>query len=135
MDMILVDQLNDLLNNDRNQLKQDNVKEIINKLVSKRDNLKENFVLNLPFNYNNEKEFSEFFQRMDMLTKELGDLKSDRTAILEKLKSQEGDNKSSIEIELSPLVLKSIHIKRQLSYIKCMISVEELKFECFNKSI
>jgi hypothetical protein len=123
----LVEQINDLLNNDRNQLKKEISSEIINKLISKRDNLKENFLLNLPFNYNNEKEFIDLYQRIEQLNINLKNLKTERSLISEKLADIHNEKETSIEKEIKPLIIQSIHIKRQLSYIKCMKKVEELK--------
>lgn len=129
MDVEIIEQINDLLNNDRAQLKKENSAEIISKLINKRDTLKENFLLNLPFNYNNEKEFADLFSRIETMNKTLGKIKSEKEVIASKLKETLGetDTQISIEVELEPLILKSIYVKRQMAYLGCMIKVEELK--------
>lgn len=124
----VVDQINGLIL-DRNQLKKENAAEIIDNLTSKRDALKENFVLNMPFNYNDEQEFSNLFKRVDLLNNSLRELKVEKEKITDELNQTavKHKTKSDAENQLEPLVLKSIHIKRQLAYLRCLIKIENLK--------
>lgn len=124
----VVDQINGLIL-DRNQLKKENAAEFIDNLTSKRDALKENFVLNMPFNYNDEQEFSNLFKRVDLLNNSLRELKVEKEKITDELNQTavKHKTKSDAENQLEPLVLKSIHIKRQLAYLRCLIKIENLK--------
>lgn len=124
----VVEQINDLIL-DRSQLKKENAAEIVDKLTSKRDTLKENFVLNMPFNFNDEQEFSELFKRVDLLNKSLRELKVEKEKITDELNrtAVKHEKKSDAENQLEPLVLKSIHAKRQMAYLRCLIKIENLK--------
>lgn len=124
----VAEQINDLIV-DRSLLKKENAAEIIDKLTSKRDTLKENFVLNMPFNYNDEQEFSDLFKRVDLLGNSLRELRVEKEKITDKLNQTavKHETISDAENQLEPLVLKSIHIKRQMAYLRCLIKIENLK--------
>ena len=129
MDSKLIEQINELLLVGRSQLKKEAACEIKNKLIAKRENLKENFIVNLPPNYNNEKELLELFNRIDGLKSTLTKLKAENMQLNNLLlkKTKESSAQDEISNELSPLVVKSIHLKRQLCYTNCLIKIEEIK--------
>jgi len=124
----IIEQINELIN-DRNQLKKDSASETIKKLVDKRDQLKQSFILNLPFNYSNEAEFSDLFQRVGLINVSIRCLKNEKEAIASRLRetASREDSKSNVESDLEPRVLKSLQIKRHMAYLRCLIKVEELK--------
>ena len=126
MDPKLIEQINELLLAGRSQLKKDAATDIKNKLLAKRETLKENFIVNLPSNYNNEKELLELFDRIDNLKASLLKLKAENISLNEFIKNNK-ENSPNISDELSPFVIKSIQIKRQLAYTNCLIEIEELK--------
>ncbi len=124
----IVDQINDLLR-DRSCLKKDSATEIISKLTDKRDQLKQSFILNMPYNYSNEAEFADLFQRVELMNSSVKCLKNEKESIVRRLRetTNSGESKSSVESELEPVILKSIQIKRHMAYIKCLIKIEELR--------
>ena len=124
----VVEQINNLII-DRKHLKKENAAEVIDKLTNKRDTLKENFVLNMPFNYNDDQEFSGLYKRIDVLSNSLKELKIEQEKVTDQLNRTTADHetKSDAETDIEPLVFKSIHIKRQMSYFRCLIKIETLK--------
>lgn len=129
MDLKLIEQINELLLNGRTQLKKEAAADVKNKLIAKRENLKENFIVNLPSNYNNEKELFELFVRIENLKTTLLKLKSENVLLSTSLakKKSENNSKHNVSNELNSLVFKSIHLKRQLCYTSCLIKIEEIK--------
>ena len=129
MDSKLIEQINELLLGGRSQLKKEAATEIKNKLLAKRETLKENFIVNLPSNYSNEKELLELFVRIDNLKTSLHRLKAENVALNSFIKKKR-ENSCDISDELRPYVVKSIQIKRELAYTNCLIRIEELKYKC-----
>ena len=98
-----------------------------------REKLKENFILNLPSNYNNERELFDLFNRIEVIRKSLKDLKIENNQVInDHLKAnnnkQNNNNDDDEEEEqLDTAIYESIRLKRQLCYTSCLIKIEELK--------
>jgi hypothetical protein len=133
MDSKLIEEINELLIAGRSQLKKEPATVTRNKLSEMREKLKENFILNLPSNYNNERELFDLFNRIEVIRKSLKDLKIENNQVInDHLKAnnnkQNNNNDDDEEEEqLDTAIYESIRLKRQLCYTSCLIKIEELK--------
>ncbi len=133
MDSKLIEEINELLIVGRSQLKKEPATLIRNKLSEMREKLKENFILNLPSNYNNERELFDLFNRIEVIRKSLKDLKIENNQVInDHLKANNNkqnnkDDDDDEEEQLNAAIYESIRLKRQLCYTSCLIKIEELK--------
>ena len=131
MDSKLIEEINELLLAGRSQLKKEPATLIRNKLSEMREKLKENFILNLPSNYNNERELFDLFNRIEVIRKSLKDLKIENNQVInDHLKAnnnKQNNNDDDEEEQLDAAIYESIRLKRQLCYTSCLIKIEELK--------
>ncbi len=134
MDSKLIEEINELLIAGRSQLKKEPATLIRNKLSEMREKLKENFILNLPSNYNNERELFDLFNRIEVIRKSLKDLKIENNQVInDHLKANNNkqnnkdDDDDDEEEQLDAAIYESIRLKRQLCYTSCLIKIEELK--------
>jgi hypothetical protein len=134
----IVDKVNDLLGTDLNRLAPEHVNELITKLKSKINNLKDNFICNLPHQYSDEAEFFKLCEQIAELKERLAELKEEhakakelmsqfnRDDVLETTESNNEESQSNWH-ELRTQVIKRIGAKRKASYVKCLMRVEVLK--------
>lgn len=132
MDSKLIEEINELLIAGRSQLKKEPATVIRNKLSEMLEKLKENFILNLPSNYNNERELFDLFNRIEVIRKSLKDLKIENNQVInDHLKAnnnkQNNNDDDEEEEQLDTAIYESIRLKRQLCYTSCLIKIEELK--------
>lgn len=132
----LVDQLNDLIGADRAKISADSSNELIQKLTFKMNAIKDNFVVNLPHQYNDQNEFLSLCEKVKWSREQVIKLKQEEEKIRQLIESYRAtchveaeDDESNYrpEKELRALVLKSICIQRYSSYVKSLSVVEELK--------
>ena len=133
----IAEKINDLIGLERIQLSKENTNELIVKLKNKINSLKDNFIVNLPHQYNDEVEFLKLCTKIANLKERLNGLKKEDEKIrnlVESLKSSrqtanefETSSSQKVEAQLKVLILKSICVRRHLCYIKCLIKVDEYK--------
>ena len=135
-----IEGINNVLGVDRTKLRDQDSDELILKFDAKLQALKERFIVNLPFNKQESKtgssnnyEFSSLINKLKSLKQNLNGIKSDETNLRELLDEYKSRNKNSelktyFEDELKLILLKSICIKRQLCYMKCLTKLEEFRY-------
>ncbi len=128
----VIDKVNELIGSDRSLLSPENSKELILKLKAKINSLKDNFIVNLPHQYNDKNEFLKFCTKIGDLKKRLDELKDEHhkmKKLINDFKSEQSrlDGECWRE-ELKTLILNRISEKRKACYVKCLIRIEELKY-------
>ena len=133
----IIDKVNDLIGIDRSLLSKENTSELVFKLKNKINSLKDNFIVNLPHQYNEEGEFIKLCSKINNLKERLNMLKQEDEKIMKlvnsyKIVDDEGDQNpenSSYKDEIKALILKSICIQRYYCYIKCLIRLDEFSLK------
>ena len=122
--------INELIGADRSQLNKENSAELVLKLKSKINSLKDNFVVNLPPKYNDENEFANLCSKISALKSRLYASKAENQELqdlLYKYKSNDNKPTSEHEAEIKSMIFKSICIKRQICYIQCIKQLVQFK--------
>jgi hypothetical protein len=135
----VIDKVNELIGSDRGLLSPENSNELISKLRNKINSLKDNFIVNLPLQYNDEKEFLKLCAKISDLKKRLEELKDEHGKVkklIHDFKSEQSRADSAEDCdnwheELNTLLMKRISTKRKACYVKCLTRIEELKLTFF----
>jgi hypothetical protein len=127
----LIDLINESIGIDRKTFGE-STKYLVQKLKLERDKSRENFISNLPINYNDEHKFDNLSTDINKLHEKIVNLKLQNTQLNQTIENYKNEQKSekqqNLEVELKPLILKSIQIERYLLYINCLIDVNDLKY-------
>ena len=127
---ILIDIINEKIGVDRKNLGESR-KYLIEKLKRERDKSRENFISNLPINYNDDKKFDNLSIDINKLHEKIGNLKLQNLQLNQTIenyrKEEKSEKQKSLEGELEPLILKSIKIERYHFYIKSLTQINHLK--------
>ena len=128
----LIDIINETIGNDRKNIGE-SINYLIEKLKTERDKSRENFISNLPINYNDEHKFDNLSLDINKLHEKIENLKLQNVKLIQTIDNYKNEQKTeeqkNLEIELKPLVLKSIQIENYYQYIKSLIEINELKYE------
>ena len=128
----LIDIINETIGNDRKNIGE-SINYLIEKLKTERDKSRENFISNLPINYNDEHKFDNLSLDINKLHEKIENLKLQNVKLIQTIDNYKNEQKTeeqkNLEIELKPLVLKSIQIENYCQYIKSLIEINELKYE------
>lgn len=126
----IIDIINETIGIDRKNLLS-NASSLIDKFKIERDKLRNNFITNLPINYNDETKFNNLSSDINKLHEKILNLKLQNTQLNQTIDNYKSEKKSEkqlqLENELKPLIKKSIEIERYLLYIRCLIDVSDLK--------
>jgi uncharacterized coiled-coil protein SlyX len=123
-----IDKVNELLQQDTSQLNIDNCDEALNKLYNKFKCLEETFIINLPNEYNDKREFSTSIKELKKLKEKLIFLRKEESSFKSLIsKWKLGKNPEKYE-QISEKILKNISIQRQVSYFECLKEIEHRRF-------
>jgi hypothetical protein len=126
----LIDFINETIGVDRKNLVEPR-KYLIEKLKRERDKSRENFIANLPINYNDENKFDNLSNDINKLHEKIGNLKLQNLQLNQTIDNYKKEEKSSeqksLEDEIKPLILKSIKIERYHLYMKTLSHINQLK--------
>jgi hypothetical protein len=126
----LIDIINETIGVDRKNLVEPR-KYLIEKLKRERDKSRENFIANLPINYNDENKFDNLSNDINKLHEKIGNLKLQNLQLNQTIDNYKKEEKSSeqksLEDEIKPLILKSIKIERYHLYMKTLSHINQLK--------
>jgi hypothetical protein len=126
----LIDIINETIGVDRKNLVEPR-KYLIEKLKRERDKSRENFISNLPINYNDEKKFDNLSNDINKLHEKIGNLKLQNLQLNQTIdnykKEEKSSEQTSLEDEIKPLILKSIKIERYHLYMKTLSHINQLK--------
>lgn len=131
----VVNIINDLIGLDRNLLSKEGTNEIIGKLNSKIDRYKDDFMVNLPYEYTNESEFNRLCSKIENLDEKLARIKQDQSKIISlideyKSNNSQGQGSSAStgdEFQMKTLILKLISIERYLIYVRTLIQLDDFR--------
>lgn len=100
-------------------------------LESECEQLKKNFILNLPIEYNDEQKFDELCGEIDVLSVKLETLKEKNlqlNKLIEHYKQEKNDRKySMLDSDLKPLILKLVSTEKSIDYVKSLIEINEIR--------
>ena len=68
----VVNKINELIGLDRSLLSEENSNEIVLKLKNKINSLRDNFIVNMPYEYNNESDFGKLCSKIENLSAKFG---------------------------------------------------------------
>ena len=126
----LIDIINETIGVDRKNLVEPR-KYLIEKLKRERDKSRENFIANLPINYNDENKFDNLSNDINKLHEKIGNLKLQNLQLNQTIDNYKKEEKSSeqksLEDEIKPLILKPIKIERYHLYMKTLSHINQLK--------
>lgn len=126
----LIDIINETIGVDRKNLGESTTY-LMEKLKTERDKSRENFISNLPINYNDEKKFDNLSLDINKLHEKIANLKLQNVQLNQTIDNYKNENKSEkqmkLEEELKELISKSIKIERNYLYIKSLSHVNKLK--------
>lgn len=128
----VVNKVNELIGMDRSLLSSnENANEIVNKLRNKIDALRDNFVVSIPCEVNNQGKFGNLCGQIESLADQYVTLKADhakiRTLIDEyKRKSSSSSSSGQHDEELRNLIAKCMSVQRYLIYVRTLIKIDEL---------
>lgn len=123
-----IDKVNELLQQDTSQLNIDNCDEALNKLYNKFKCLEETFIINLPNEYNDKREFSTSIKELKKLKEKLIFLRKEESSFKSLIsKWKLGKNPEKYE-QISEKILKNISFQRQVSYFECLKEIEHRRF-------
>ena len=126
----LIDIINETIGVDRKNLGESTTY-LMEKLKTERDKSRENFISNLPINYNDEKKFDNLSLDINKLHEKIANLKLQNVQLNQTIDNYKNEEKSvkqmKLEEELKELISKSIKIERNYLYIKSLSHVNKLK--------
>ena len=123
-----IEKINDILQLDTTQLNTINCDEALNKLYNKYKSLEETFIINLPNEYNDKREFSTSIKELRNLRERLTFLRKDELSfknLVSKWKVQGNSEKLN---EITGKVFKKIYLERQVSYYSSLKELEEKRY-------
>lgn len=144
----VVNKINELIGMDRSLLTSDeNANELVNKLRNKIDALRDNFVVSMPFELNNEGEFGKLCGKIESLADQYAALKTDHAKVrtlIDDYKRKSGSFSSTStsssssssstsslvgqhDEELRNLVAKHMSTQRYLIYVRTLIKLDEFR--------
>lgn len=134
----VVNKINDLIGLDRSVLSSaESSSELVNKLKAKIDSLRDNFIVSMPREYNDESEFGKLCNKIESLSSRYATLKTDHSKIRSliedykkksSLKEAAGGSSTTEESELRDLIMRTISVQRYLIYIRSLIKLDSFRF-------
>jgi hypothetical protein len=124
----LVNGINDLVGSDRTQLEANKFENLIKSLETKRSDLRQSFLVNLPLNYTDDKQFQALCCQIKDFSKRITNLHNDEYQLNETIQNYcDKTNLTAIDTDLKPLLIRSITIERFIAIIKCEIRIKTIK--------
>ena len=126
----IIEGINSYVGKERAKLHEQESAQIKQKLENKLASLKERFSFNLPYK---DTEFVQLINKLKSLGLSLDELKTQQVEINECIANYKRDNlakesTSFFEHETRPLVLKLVCLKRIVSYVKCMMRIDDYTY-------
>lgn len=127
----VVNKVNELIGMDRSLLSSnESANEIVNKLRNKIDALRDNFVVSIPCEVNNQGKFGNLCGQIESLADQYATLKADhakiRTLIDEYKRKSSSSSSGQHDEELRNLIAKCMSVQRYLIYVRTLIKIDEL---------
>jgi hypothetical protein len=123
-----IEKINDILQLDTTQLNTINCDEALNKLYNKYKSLEETFIINLPKEYNDKREFSTSIKELRNLRERLTFLRKEELSFKNLVKKWKVQGNSEKLNEITGKVFKKIYLERQVSYYSGLKELENKRY-------